>query len=218
MMPHISPLYEVNNSILLALDSPFNSDSFSRLLLDTPLELVELSPPGYHGPLCTLTPVRECTPRTVEDKRKVCQTVLDVYEDTVVEEQCEETVTTVCTQKSESKTTTINVVNRSTEKVKTGEPLPADSIATSHQHYGKREASALGLSSHGYVSHPVRKVEPADCKSEPVKDCKEVPTTVKRSVPRVVCETVVEEHQVQDCTETVTRKCTSTEEKSEDDI
>jgi len=168
----------------------------------------------------------------VEDKRKVCQTVLDVYEDTVVEEHCQETVTTVCTQMSETKTTTINVVNRSTEKVSTGEPLPADSIASRHQHYGKREASGLGLSSlgkreasalalssHGYVSRPAtRKVEPADCKSEPVKECKEVPTTIKRSVPRVVCETVVEEHEVQDCTETVTRKCTSTEEKSEDDI
>ena len=77
-------------------------------------------------------------------------------------------------------------------QVKTGEPLPADSIATSHQHYGKREASALGLASHGYVSHPARKVEPADCKSEPVKDCKEVPTTVKRSVlSRVITVRVV---------------------------
>ena len=67
--------------------------------------------------------------------------------------------------------------------MKTSEPLPADSIASRHQHYGKRGASALGLSSLGYVSRPAtRKVEPADCKSEPVKECEEVPTTIKRSV------------------------------------
>merc|ERR1712126_419732 len=56
---------------------------------------------GYaSAPVCTVTPVKECVPRQVENPRKVCQTVFDIHEDTVVTETCEEVVRTVCTQTS----------------------------------------------------------------------------------------------------------------------
>merc|ERR1712037_230788 len=49
---------------------------------------------GYaEPPVCTLTPVKECVPRQVEHPRKVCQTVVDLHEDTVVTENCEEVIT-----------------------------------------------------------------------------------------------------------------------------
>merc|ERR1711872_261238 len=42
------------------------------------------------APQCSLTPLKECHPRQVEKPRKVCQTVVDIHEDTVVHETCEE--------------------------------------------------------------------------------------------------------------------------------
>merc|ERR1712212_1365723 len=53
------------------------------------------------APACTRTPVKECVPRTVETPRKVCQTVVDVFEDTPIPERCQEVITTTCTQTSE---------------------------------------------------------------------------------------------------------------------
>merc|ERR1719295_664386 len=53
------------------------------------------------APSCVRTPVKECVPRTVEPPRKVCQTVVDVFEDYTIIERCEEVITTTCTQTSE---------------------------------------------------------------------------------------------------------------------
>merc|ERR1711872_1150049 len=49
---------------------------------------------GSTAPQCSLTPVKQCNPRQVEKPRKVCQTVVDVHEDTVVHETCEQVITT----------------------------------------------------------------------------------------------------------------------------
>merc|ERR1712098_360344 len=86
--------------------------------------------PGYvrHGgyastaPVCTLTPVKECVPRKVENPRKVCQTVVDIHEDTVVTQTCEEVVRTVCTQTSEKASHHSHVVDKSTRLVEAGVP------------------------------------------------------------------------------------------------
>merc|ERR1712179_226336 len=53
----------------------------------------EAEPGGYGAePQCTVTPVKECKQRTVETPKKVCQTVVDKHEDTVVTETCEEEI------------------------------------------------------------------------------------------------------------------------------
>merc|ERR1711962_858395 len=76
------------------------------------------------APQCTLTPVKECNPRQVEKPRKVCQTVVDVHEDTVVHETCEEVVTTQCTQTSQTASSHTALVDKSTRLVETGVPAP----------------------------------------------------------------------------------------------
>merc|ERR1711970_340637 len=78
------------------------------------------------APQCTLTPVKECNPRQVEKPRKVCQTVVDVHEDTVVHETCEEVVTTQCTQTSQTASSHTALVDKSTRLVETGVPAPVD--------------------------------------------------------------------------------------------
>merc|ERR1712037_120800 len=42
------------------------------------------------------------------------------------------------------------------------------------------------------------------CVSEPVKQCENIPNSNKRNVARTVCDTVVDSHEVEDCTETIT--------------
>merc|ERR1712112_349553 len=77
-------------------------------------------------PVCTNTTVTECTPRHVKKPREVCQTVFDLYEDTVVTENCEEVVTTTCTQISLTSTNTSQVVDKSCRLVEAGIPKPID--------------------------------------------------------------------------------------------
>merc|ERR1712098_895475 len=145
------------------------------------------------APSCVRTPVKECVPRTVETPRKVCQTVVDVFEDTTITERCEEVITTTCTQ----------TLGRASGVL--------------HRHIGKREADAEAL--HGSVSttlynprisKPVKKVVHPDCVSEPVKQCENIPNSNKRNVARTVCDTVVDTHEVEDCTETITEVCEQT--------
>merc|ERR1712215_652119 len=85
---------------------------------------------GYSSaPVCNVTPVRECKPRHIENPRKVCQTVYDTHEDTVVTEHCEEIVTTQCTQTSQSATQHSEVVDQFTRLVETGVPRAIDHSA-----------------------------------------------------------------------------------------
>jgi len=197
--------------------------------------------PGYvrHGgyassaPVCTLTPVKKCVPRQVENPRKVCQTVVDIHEDTVVTQTCEEVVRTVCTQTSEKASTHSHVVDKSTRLVEAGVPKALPHPAPVHAHaYGKREAEAepeaeadpeadpyygnygrrgYGGYGHGHVvAHvaPVKAVvAPPVCDSVPEKKCVDVPVSTPRKVARTVCDTVVDVTTIEDCHETVTKTC-----------
>merc|ERR1712168_985309 len=95
----------------------------------------EADPSGYRtggyssAPVCNETPVRECKPRHIENPRKVCQTVYDTHEDTVVTEHCEEIVTTQCTQTSQSASQNSEVVDQFTRLVETGVPRAIDHSA-----------------------------------------------------------------------------------------
>merc|ERR1712236_15600 len=85
---------------------------------------------GYSSaPVCNETPVRECKPRHIENPRKVCQTVYDTHEDTVVTEHCEEIVTTQCTTTSQSASQNSEVVDQFTRLVETGVPRAIDHSA-----------------------------------------------------------------------------------------
>ena len=75
---------------------------------------------GYAEPVCTFTPVKTCKPRQISTPRKVCQTVVDIYEDVVVTEKCREVVTTTCTQTTQTATHTSAVVDTSTNLVQAG--------------------------------------------------------------------------------------------------
>merc|ERR1711936_440714 len=70
---------------------------------------------GYAEPVCTFTPVKTCKPRQISTPRKVCQTVVDIYEDVVVTEKCREV---------ETATHTSAVVDTSTNLVQAGVPKP----------------------------------------------------------------------------------------------
>merc|ERR1712179_732538 len=156
------------------------------------------------APSCVRTPVKECVPRTVETPRKVCQTVVDVFEDTTITERCQEVITTT-----------------DTVKIEEGVPVDAQSLGRAtgvvHRTFGKREADAEAL--HGStsttlyntrISKPIKTVGHPDCVSEPVKQCENIPNSNKRNVARTVCDTVVDSHEVEDCTETITEVCEQT--------
>merc|ERR1712126_767018 len=188
---------------------------------------------GYasSAPLCTHTPVKECTPRQVKKPRKVCQTVFDLYEDTVVTENCEEVVTTECTQISQTSTQSSQIVDKSTSLVEAGVPKPIPHAHTLpvHAHHAKRHAHAEAdaeaeaepwYNHHTYaayvaplvahtpvVSSPAKTVNPPVCNSTPVKTCDRVPVSTPRKVSRTVCDTVVDVASIQDCHETVTKTC-----------
>merc|ERR1712179_383326 len=102
----------------------------------------EAEPGGYGAePQCTVTPVKECKQRTVETPKKVCQTVVDKHEDTVVTETCEEEITTTCVQVSSTKHHSSKIVDTGSALVETGVPRPI--LTKSVQHaggYSKREA------------------------------------------------------------------------------
>ena len=74
----------------------------------------------------------------------MCQTVFDLYEDTVVTENCEEVVTTECTQISQTSTQTSQVVDKSTNLVEAGvpKPIPQGPVLPVHAHHTKRHAHA----------------------------------------------------------------------------
>merc|ERR1711962_1298330 len=116
---------------------------------------------GYaSAPVCTVTPVKECVPKQVENPRKVCQTVFDIHEDTVVTETCEEVVRTVCTQTSETASHHSHVVDTSSRLVEAGVPA-----AIPH--------------GHGVVAEPVpaQVITPPVCNSVPEKKCAKHPVS-----------------------------------------
>jgi len=200
----------------------------------------EAKPSGYGSePQCTVTPVKQCVPRTVETPKEVCQTVVDKHEDTVVTETCEEEITTTCVQVSTTKHRSSKVVDTSTALVETGVPKGIETKSVKHTSgYRKREAepgftrkyTRPHTSSHHvsapvvtHVSKPVvthhvptpvveslpAKASPPECTSTPVKTCSNTPVTKARHVSRRVCETVVDITHVEDCTETITKNCAS---------
>merc|ERR1711934_565440 len=169
------------------------------------------------APSCVRTPVKECVPRTVDTPRKVCQTVVDVFEDTTITERCQEVITTTCTQTSEESHITESIASTDTIKIEEGVPVDAQTLGRAsgvlHRHIGKREADAEAL--HGSasttrISKPIKTVGHPDCVSEPVKQCENIPNSNKRNVARTVCDTVVDSHEVEDCTETITEVCEQT--------
>merc|ERR1712126_100850 len=198
----------------------------------------EAEPSGYGSePQCTVTPVKQCVPRTVETPKEVCQTVVDKHEDTVVTETCEE-ITTTCVQVSTTKHRSSKVVDTSTALVETGVPKGIETKSVKHSGgYSKREAepgftrkyTRPHTSSHrvsapvvSHVSKPVvhhvpapvveslpSQTSPPECTTTPVKTCSNTPVTKQRNVSRRVCETVVDITHVEDCTETITKNCAS---------
>merc|ERR1712243_175669 len=200
----------------------------------------EAEPSGYGSePQCTVTPVKQCVPRTVETPKEVCQTVVDKHEDTVVTETCEEEITTTCVQMGTTKHRSSKVVDTSTALVETGVPKGIETKSVKHTSgYRKREAepgftrkyTRPHTSSHHvsapvvtHVSKPVvihhvptpvveslpSETSVPECTSTPVKTCSNTPVTKQRHVSRRVCETVVDITHVEDCTETITKNCAS---------
>ena len=194
---------------------------------------------GYAEPVCTLTPVKTCKPRQVETPRKVCQTVLDLYEDVVVTEKCREVVTTTCTQTTQTATHTSSVVDTSTNLVQAGVPKPpvrrrreAEAEAEAE---AEPEAEADAEAHYGAVIAPVAVVAPVVhapvvtthepvksagypvCNSVPEKTCERIPTSTPRKVARTVCDTVVDVTTIEDCTETVTKHCQHTSSSTSSD-
>merc|ERR1711962_70684 len=105
----------------------------------------EAEPSGYGSePQCTVTPVKQCVPRTVETPKEVCQTVVDKHEDTVVTETWEEEITTTCVQVSTTKHRSSKVVDASTALVETGVPKGIETKSVKHTSgYHKREADPI---------------------------------------------------------------------------
>merc|ERR1712179_781971 len=150
------------------------------------------------APSCVRTPVKECVPRTVETPRKVCQTVVDVFEDTTITERCQEVITTTCTQTSEESHITESIASTDTVKIEEGVPVDAQTLGRAtgvvHRTFGKREADAEAL--HGSTSTTLYNTR--------------ISKPIKRNVARTVCDTVVDSHEVEDCTETITEVCEQT--------
>jgi hypothetical protein len=184
---------------------------------------------GYAAPVCSFTPVKTCKPRQVSTPRKVCQTVVDIYEDVVVTEKCREVVTTTCTQTTQTATHTAAVVDTSTNLVQAGIPKPPvrrrreaeaeaeakpepEPEAEADAHYGAVIAPVALVSAPVVVTthEPVKSAGYPVCNSVPVKTCERIPTATPRNVARTVCDTVVDVTTIEDCTETVTKHCQHT--------
>merc|ERR1719205_397528 len=185
---------------------------------------------GDHAePVCTFTPVKTCKPRQVSTPRKVCQTVVDIYEDVVGTEKCKEVVTTTCTQTTQTATHTSAVVDTSTNLVQAGVPKPPvrrrreaeaeakaeakpEAEAEADAHYGAVIAPVAVVSAPVVVTthEPVKSAGYPVCNSVPVKTCDRIPTATPRNVARTVCDTVVDVTTIEDCTETVTKHCQHT--------
>ena len=184
---------------------------------------------GYAEPVCTFTPVKTCKPRQVSKPRKVCQTVVDIYEDVVVTEKCREVVTTTCTQTTQTATHTSAVVDTSTNLVQAGVPKPPvrrrreaeaeaeaeaepEAEADADAHYGAVIVPSVAVVSAPVVTthEPVKSAGYPVCNSVPEKTCERIPTATPRNVARTVCDTVVDVTTIEDCTETVTKHCQHT--------
>merc|ERR1712038_1201894 len=175
---------------------------------------------GYAEPVCTFTPVKTCKPRQISTPRKVCQTVVDIYEDVVVTEKCREVVTTTCTQTTQTATHTSAVVDTSTNLVQAGVPKPPvrrrrEAEAEAEAHYGAVIAPVAVVAPvvHAPVvttHQPVKSAGYPVCNSVPEKTCERIPTSTPRKVARTVCDTVVDVTTIEDCTETVTKHCQHT--------
>jgi len=184
---------------------------------------------GYAEPVCTFTPVKTCKPRQVSTPRKVCQTVVDIYEDVVVTEKCREVVTTTCTQTTQTATHSSAVVDTSTNLVQAGVPKPPvrrrreaeaepeakpepEADADADAHYGAVIAPVAVVSAPVVVTthEPVKSAGYPVCNSVPEKTCERIPTSTPRNVARTVCDTVVDVTTIEDCTETVTKHCQHT--------
>merc|ERR1711881_70261 len=182
---------------------------------------------GYAEPVCTLTPVKTCKPRQISTPRKVCQTVVDIYEDVVVTEKCREVVTTTCTQTTQTATHTSAVVDTSTNLVQAGVPKPPvrrrreaeaeaeaepEAEADADAHYGAVIVPSVAVVSAPIVTthEPVKSAGYPVCNSVPEKTCERIPTATPRNIARTVCDTVVDVTTIEDCTETVTKHCQHT--------
>ena len=177
-------------------------------------------------PVCTFTPVKTCKPRQISTPRKVCQTVVDIYEDVVVTEKCREVVTTTCTQTTQTATHTSAVVDTSTNLVQAGVPKPPvrrrreaeaeaeakpEAEADADAHYGAVIAPVAVVAAPIVTPHePVKSAGYPVCNSVPEKTCERIPTSTPRNVARTVCDTVVDVTTIEDCTETVTKHCQHT--------
>jgi len=139
--------------------------------------------------------------------------VLDTYEDEITTEECEETVTTVCTQKSEVKSHTSQVKESKSslkEEGKAKDVSQAKHDHPGHLHFLKREADPEPAHVHiGHVAstHGHENVHPAECKSTTDRKCKDVPNKAPRKQQREVCENVKDIITVEDCTQTVVTEC-----------
>merc|ERR1712061_251141 len=160
-------------------------------------------------PVCTFTPVKTCKPRQISTPRKVCQTVVDIYEDVVVTEKCREVVTTTCTQTTQTATHTSAVVDTSTNLVQAGVPKPPvrrrreaeadaeaeakpEAEADADAHYGAVIAPVAVVAAPIVTTHePVKSAGYPVCNSVPEKTCERIPTSTPRNVARTVCDTVV---------------------------
>merc|ERR1712038_1631771 len=183
---------------------------------------------GYAEPVCTFTPVKTCKPRQISTPRKVCQTVLDLYEDVVVTEKCREVVTTTCTQTTQTASHTSAVVDTSTNLVQAGVPKPPvrrrreaeaeadaeakpEAEADADAHYGAVIAPVAVVAAPIVTTHePVKSAGYPVCNSVPEKTCERIPTSTPRNVARTVCDTVVDVTTIEDRTETVTKHCQHT--------
>merc|ERR1712002_1342436 len=136
-MGTVSPVSQTNMKLLSIL--------LSVSLTAASIVRREAEPSGYGSePQCTVTPVKQCVPRTVETPKEVCQTVVDKHEDTVVTETCEEEITTTCVQVSTTKNRSSKVVDTSTALVETGVPKGIETKSVKHTSgYHKREADPI---------------------------------------------------------------------------
>merc|ERR1712215_151024 len=69
------------------------------------------------------------------------------------------------------------------------------------------DADADAAYAHGYAAAPVVTSAPR-CTSEPIKQCKQVDTPVSQTVAKTVCKEVVDIERINDCTKTITTRCT----------
>jgi len=68
------------------------------------------------------------------------------------------------------------------------------------------DADADAAYAHGYAAAPVVTSAPR-CTSEPIKQCKQVDTPVSQTVAKTVCKEVVDIERINDCTKTITTRC-----------